>query len=912
MALRRIGDHHQGIKKARAPPIPPSQVPTTHVFSRIWPAEPGAAAPAFPGAFGRRDARPDVAHLRTASGLRGEARAAPPLPEPFDELHPNAVPLVNVRSTDALCFHYSVMNGANGTRLTGARDFGETQWSTVVWPHSLAPTTLRACGVPLAHWPFDHLEEVNPDLSFTVVVLDPMPVERIESLTADGARDASYRCSWMFRLGAAEAQEPGTHGPRSVWLAYYLYTDPRKRTQMAHWVSVSNVGSFLGLVSRTAVGTAHGRRTNKSKLCHRCLNVCQGADAHARHMHLCRGGIFYRLPGLDKHGKPPLIKSRKEDHREMPPVWTVFDFEAINVWNTDDAAAHFPSDPTLRAYVNGEFARGAEARPSEGPDGKTRTLSLQIPSAVSIRTINARTGRTLFAEDWPRRTPDGRAIPVAKHTPGLNDDVDWAAESSPFRVARYALRAMIGLRNKVLSLFGFAPDHPWLMPCFAHNGGRYDTLAMIKAAAAAPNCNISVLPKNGRAFISVRVGNVVLADSALFMRTSLADAVKKLSCEKPGATESQEAFAARRDTTLAVLKENLEEHMGADWALTSLKGLFPYDRNTGDAYLSSLKEFPPPEEFGSLLSGEGAADAADHARCKRIFDTHCDHDFHTYQAIYCIGDVCLLAAALLDFQKFVEKSWGVLFYRYPTAPSMFWDAAMRALPPDVEGIEQMVDETLFRFVRRAIKGGFAGALGPKYSRANFPEMAQWPDAPPYDPERASHYLVMLDVNSMYATALERVCVPYKAYRWVDEAAFADRSLADWEALLRAYDVEDPTQLAYVLEVDIDPPAEADLEDGGAYAYVRRWPLLPTHMEVTSAMVSEEQNDAMPASMKSRGSLGAPKLCMHLMDLEAVVFHAHQLGHALKHGYRLRRVRRAMCAEQAVLFGDYVRNNNLLR
>ncbi len=126
---------------------------------------------------------------------------------------------------------------------------------------------------------------------------------------------------------------------------------------------------------------------------------------------------------------------------------------------------------------------------------------------------------------------------------------------------------------------------------------------------------------------------------------------------------------------------------------------------------------------------------------------------------YCILDTTLLCDLINHFRVNARRDFGVEMLRYLTSPSMYWDASLRKIP--VRGLEMITSESLYTFWQRAIVGGFAGRLGEVDCTSNFPELDQMGRA--YDPAKPACFQMMLDMNSMYATALAQTAKPYEDF-----------------------------------------------------------------------------------------------------------------------------------------------------
>jgi hypothetical protein len=430
----------------------------------------------------------------------------------------------------------------------------------------------------------------------------------------------------------------------------------------------------------------------------------------------------------------------------------------------------------------------------------------------------------------------------------------------------------------------------WVMPAYGHFAGNYDFAYILHAAAAAEKRSVMVLPRNGHRMITIRVGGVVFMDSGLFIKSSLEKALVSINVDKPLSGETAEDFVVRRDRELWPIKQEFEPRVGGRWSLYGLKGLFVYERFESYGALDAMRgSWPDKSAFVSTLGAGKAPSDEDYVRCRSIFLDDCDGDMIAYMIHYCIADTTQLASVVASFRRKVAQGFGVEFYDYLTAPSLFWDAAMKALPlPD--GIELLTVESHYRLFRRAIVGGTSAVVGPGYARANFEEMG--PEL--YRPELPEGVILSLDFNSMYATVMERDSMPYENFRTalpMLPATLTDMAL-QWS---------NDSYTGFVAEVDVHLPLE--LHDT-----VKHWPLLPCHYEPREDDLSDEQLGYFTEEERRRGYYGGRKLCFHLMDIKHGVFHVAQLKDAIEKGYVITNVGQVVTFTQGRIYSDYVRRN----
>lgn len=266
----------------------------------------------------------------------------------------------------------------------------------------------------------------------------------------------------------------------------------------------------------------------------------------------------------------------------------------------------------------------------------------------------------------------------------------------------------------------------------------------------------------------------------------------------------------------------------------------------------------------------------------------------SYPHRYCVLDTTLLCDLINYFRANARKDFGVEMLRYLTSPSMYWDASMKRIP--VKGLELITDEAMYLFWRKAVVGGFSGRLGDVDCISNFPELEAMGREGSYHPDKPRCFQLMLDMNSMYATALAGTAMPYEGFTMVDGDSL---SVEAWVDIIVNY--SSASEYGYLFEVDIScPPASQD-------RLVDMIPLLPGH-HVT-------RPDDLAPDQRGRDCVKAndhAKLVVHFFDKVCASHHILQLRHAVvSYQYRITKVYRVCKFRQKLLYTDYV-NANIAR
>ena len=128
--------------------------------------------------------------------------------------------------------------------------------------------------------------------------------------------------------------------------------------------------------------------------------------------------------------------------------------------------------------------------------------------------------------------------------------------------------------------------------------------------------------------------------------------------------------------------------------------------------------------------------------------------FKDYHDIYMQAVVMLLCDVFEEFSSMYYKSFGLDPKKYHTAPGFAWDAV---LLHSGAKLQPLVDEDMYIFFEKAIRGGYAN-IHKNYWKANHKYL------PDYDPNLIAKFLIDWDFNSMYATAMLKA-MPSSDFRW---------------------------------------------------------------------------------------------------------------------------------------------------
>ena len=409
-----------------------------------------------------------------------------------------------------------------------------------------------------------------------------------------------------------------------------------------------------------------------------------------------------------------------------------------------------------------------------------------------------------------------------------------------------------GAAHEVCNLKAKVPE---FTPVFMHNLDGYDSHLFIKNMGNEFG-EITAIPNNEEKYVSFSLKiiwgefednegkkhnlyhEIRFLDSLKFMNYPLADLVKNLG-----------------KNDLHCLRRFFPE----DADLLSRKGVFPYEFM--DSFEKFNFTFPEKDAFFSQLSGKVSDE--DYFHAKEVWKKFGMKTLGEYHDLYLKTDVFLLADVVENFRTVLLKNYLLDPAWFLTAPAFFWCAMLKMTEVELELICEGNIE-MFQFFERQIRGGVSSVFH-RFSQANNKFMKD------FDSSKVSKFIVYLDANSLYPTAMMQP-LPVGGFEWLSEG-----KLKQWEKIV------DSEDLGCVLEVDLEYPAE--LHD-----FHNDFPLAPELMEVG----------------------GIFKLIPNLKDKEKMVLDGRNLKLFLSLGMKLKNIRRGIGFKKEAFMKPFIEWNTKLR
>jgi len=281
------------------------------------------------------------------------------------------------------------------------------------------------------------------------------------------------------------------------------------------------------------------------------------------------------------------------------------------------------------------------------------------------------------------------------------------------------------------------------IPVIFHNLKNYDGhLIMQHLGKFKEGHRLNCVPKDMEKYISFSIDNLVFLDSYNFLALSL------------------DKLAA-----------NLDSFKFVDHPLLQRKGVFPYEYFDGpDKFLETF--LPPIEEFYSSLTKQHIS-TEDYLHALQVWDTFNIKNLKEYHDLYLKTDVYLLADVFEKFRELCLRDYKLDPVHMLSLPSFTWEACLYKTQVELE-LFQDIDMQLF--IESGIRGGVS-MISTRYARANNKYMKEH-----YNPSLESVYLVYLDCNALYSTAMCKP-LPVNEFHWTNETDYLTNTNEEYGFIL---------------------------------------------------------------------------------------------------------------------------------
>lgn len=227
-------------------------------------------------------------------------------------------------------------------------------------------------------------------------------------------------------------------------------------------------------------------------------------------------------------------------------------------------------------------------------------------------------------------------------------------------------------------------------------------------------------------YISVTLESLRFLDSLQFLNTSLDNLVSNLSAEG--------------SDNFKILRQCMgDDHLN----LLLRKGVFPYSWLTDKSKLNET-HLPSADAFFNDLT-DTPISTNDYKHAQNIWSSYNMSSMQEYHDLYLKTDVLLLADVFESFRNTSLKYYEIDSCNMYSAPGLAWNAMLKMTGVRLELLTD-IDQHLF--IEAGIRGGVA-MISNGHVKDNNPLL------PDYNKTDPNTYLMYLDCNNLYGTAMSQ-------------------------------------------------------------------------------------------------------------------------------------------------------------
>lgn len=415
------------------------------------------------------------------------------------------------------------------------------------------------------------------------------------------------------------------------------------------------------------------------------------------------------------------------------------------------------------------------------------------------------------------------------------------------------------------------------IPVFFHNMKNYDAHFIIRKIAKVFDEDPEIIAQNFEKYMTFTVGRVRFLDTFNFMASSLDSLVKNLrNDDKDGNPQGIHLFKN--------MKREFSDVSDDLFKRLLRKGVTAYDwTDSFDKF--EVKKFPPIEAFYDSLK-EKPCDEKNYEFAKSMFkDMNCSN-WGEYYEFYLKCDVLQLADVFEAFRDVCIANYGLDPANYWTAPSLSFDAMLKKKNKDGKRVELELftgsTGDMYLFCEKGIRGGMVLASH-KFGKANNPQ------TPDYDSSKPNSYILYLDANSLYPTAM-KMKLPYGGFKWATNEWTCEEIMS----------LDDDGNRGYIFEVDLKYPRSLHDKHND-------YPLAPENIDAEASEFVKEWREKTGTN-----DIITKKLIPNLRDKTNYIVHYRNLKLYLSLGMKLKKVHRVLSFNQSNWLSDYIDQNVKLR
>lgn len=294
------------------------------------------------------------------------------------------------------------------------------------------------------------------------------------------------------------------------------------------------------------------------------------------------------------------------------------------------------------------------------------------------------------------------------------------------------------------------------------------------------------------------------------------------------------------------------------FALMSKKGVMCYSYLTSFSVLED-RELPSIDKFYNELT-ETHITEEEYERARDIWQEFKIETLGDFCDEYLKTDCCLLTDVMENFRSLSLDTYELDPAYYITLPSLSWDSMLKMTKVELELLDDY-DQILFW--EKAKRGGLSQASVRRLQANNR-------YLPNYDPTLPEVFIMLFDINALYANTMLKENLPVKSFRWLSSSE------------VNKFDIENSPD-NFLLEVDLSIPLIK-------HDYFRDLPLAPEHLVPLTS------------------DINITKLMATFYDKKKYVVHVKTLKLYVELGVKITKFHRILTFETSNFFSEFVRIN----
>ncbi|ODM88780.1 putative DNA polymerase [Orchesella cincta] len=413
---------------------------------------------------------------------------------------------------------------------------------------------------------------------------------------------------------------------------------------------------------------------------------------------------------------------------------------------------------------------------------------------------------------------------------------------------------------------------PFQFNVFIHNGSNYDFNFIIQNLHLMGVENIDIIPKSSQKFLciicNIKKGEysaqIRFVDSYQFLSTSLANLVESVYEEGKGFDKFKLVYDEFSTEISRGLRPDdlFHKSMFPYNLLDGFKSLERKDFHSSKYYYNDLKETPP--------------NPADLDRARKLWKFLEIHDLRGLVYFYCKLDTLILSCVFEAFRNVLLQTFKLDPGWFISLPGFSYSSAIRSVKCKLEFI---TSPTMYEFVLKSKRGGYAGIGSLKYCESNNKYL---PDKL-FNPALPTSFIQSLDVCALYAYSMKQ-CLPDRSFRFLPKEEMEEILSHDIHLFIGRLDVN--SEIGYLLEVSLEIPSHL-------HPFLDDLPPVYENKKIAKEMLSDIQLDFIDSLQTNSQIFNSTRLIADLLPKKNYIVHSRLLKLYVELGVRITGVRNVL-------------------